>query len=63
MIRQKEEAICKTEEDKDKQLKEKNHFREIMKRRQEKLQKQTKPYELPPRTEVNSLEKKMPPQN
>ncbi|KAF6357670.1 transmembrane protein 232 [Rhinolophus ferrumequinum] len=62
-IRQKEEAICKTEEDKDKQLEEKNHFREIMKRRQEKLQKQTKPYELPPRTEVISLEKKMPPQN
>lgn len=30
-----------------------------MKRREEKLHKQTKPYELPPRTEVISLERKM----
>lgn len=34
-----------------------------MKRREEKLCKQTKPYELPPRAEVISLEKKMRPQN
>lgn len=32
-----------------------------MKRREEKLHKQTKPYELPPRTEVISLEIKEPP--
>lgn len=32
---------------------------EIMKRREEKLHKKTKPYELPPRTEVIALEKKM----
>ncbi|XP_032701023.1 transmembrane protein 232 isoform X3 [Lontra canadensis] len=55
-IRQKEDAICEAQERKDKELKEKNHFREIMKRREEKLHKQTKPYELPPRTEVISLE-------
>lgn len=34
-----------------------------MKRREEKLHKQTRPYELPPKTEVISLEKKMTPQN
>ncbi|XP_042847078.1 transmembrane protein 232 isoform X4 [Panthera tigris] len=55
-IRQKEDAICEAQERKDKELEEKNHFREIMKRREEKLHKQTKPYELPPRTEVISLE-------
>ncbi|EFB14868.1 hypothetical protein PANDA_008667, partial [Ailuropoda melanoleuca] len=45
-IRQKEDAICEAQERKDRELEEKNHFREIMKRREEKLQKQTKPYEL-----------------
>ncbi|XP_053081575.1 transmembrane protein 232 isoform X3 [Acinonyx jubatus] len=55
-IRRKEDAICEAQECKDKELEEKNHFREIMKRREEKLHKQTKPYELPPRTEVISLE-------
>ncbi|XP_025780685.1 transmembrane protein 232 [Puma concolor] len=55
-IRRKEDAICEAQERKDKELEEKNHFREIMKRREEKLHKQTKPYELPPRTEVISLE-------
>lgn len=34
-----------------------------MRKREEKLHKQTKPYELPLRTEVISLEKKMTPQN
>ncbi|XP_007945789.1 transmembrane protein 232 [Orycteropus afer afer] len=57
-IRQKEDAICEAEELKQKELKEKNHFREIMKKREEKLHKQTKPYELPPRTEIISLENK-----
>ncbi|XP_006747119.1 transmembrane protein 232-like, partial [Leptonychotes weddellii] len=60
-IRQKEDAICEAQERKDKELEERNHFREIMKRREEKLHKQTKPYELPPRTEVISLEIKQPP--
>ncbi|XP_019479650.1 PREDICTED: transmembrane protein 232, partial [Hipposideros armiger] len=60
-IRQEEEAICEAKECKDKELQEKYHFIEIMKRRQEKLHKQTKPYELPPRSEVISLEKKMAP--
>ncbi|XP_027460837.2 transmembrane protein 232 isoform X2 [Zalophus californianus] len=55
-IRQREDAICEAQERKDKELEERNHFREIMKRREEKLHKQTKPYELPPRTEVISLE-------
>ncbi|XP_037656671.1 transmembrane protein 232 isoform X2 [Choloepus didactylus] len=56
-VRQREDAICEAEELKDKELKEKNHFREIMKKREEKLHKQTKPYELPPRIEAISLEK------
>ncbi|XP_076995116.1 transmembrane protein 232 [Tamandua tetradactyla] len=56
-IQQKEDAICEAEELKNKDLKEKNHFREIMKRREEKLHKQTKPYELPPRAEAISSEK------
>ncbi|XP_072592693.1 transmembrane protein 232 isoform X2 [Vulpes vulpes] len=55
-IRQKEDAACEAQERKDKELQEEKHFREIMKRREEKLHKQTKPYELPPRTEVVSLE-------
>uniref|UniRef100_A0A8D1Z2M5 Transmembrane protein 232 n=1 Tax=Sus scrofa TaxID=9823 RepID=A0A8D1Z2M5_PIG len=62
-IRQNEDAICEAEERKNKELEEKRHLREIMKRREEKLHKQTKPYELPPRTEVISSEKKMTPQN
>ncbi|XP_061044029.1 LOW QUALITY PROTEIN: transmembrane protein 232 [Eubalaena glacialis] len=63
-MRQKEDAICEAEERKDKELEGKNRFQEIMKkRREEKLRKQTKPYELPPRSEVISLEKKMSPQN
>ncbi|XP_004377069.1 transmembrane protein 232 [Trichechus manatus latirostris] len=60
-IREKEDAICEAEERKNKELKETNHFREIMKKREEKLHKQTKPYELPPRTEVISLENKIRP--
>ena len=40
-------------------MQEQNRLREIMKRREEKLHKQTRPYELPPRAEEVSLEKKM----
>nr|XP_023473663.1 transmembrane protein 232-like isoform X4 [Equus caballus]XP_023490415.1 transmembrane protein 232-like isoform X4 [Equus caballus] len=61
--RQKQDAICEEEERRRKELEEENHFREIMKRRVEKLHKQTKPYELPPRNEEISLEKIMTPQN
>ena len=60
-MRQKEDAIGEAEERKDKELQEQNRFREIMKRREEKLHKQTKPYELPPRTKEVSVEKKMTP--
>lgn len=56
--RQEEEAICEAKEREDKELEKKIHFKQIMKRREEKLHKQTKPYELPPRTEVISLEAK-----
>ncbi|XP_006886768.1 PREDICTED: transmembrane protein 232 [Elephantulus edwardii] len=56
--RQKEDAICEAEELKNKKLMEENHFREIMKKREEKLHKNTKPYELPPRTEIIPLEDK-----
>ncbi|XP_006754331.1 PREDICTED: transmembrane protein 232 isoform X1 [Myotis davidii] len=62
-IRQKEDAICEAKERKEKELEEKKHFKEIMKKREEKLHKQTKPYELPPRTEAISLEGKMTPPN
>ncbi|XP_012610031.2 transmembrane protein 232 isoform X1 [Microcebus murinus] len=55
-IRQREDAICEAEELKNKELKEKIHFQEVMKKREEKLHKQTKPYELPTGT---SLEKKI----
>ncbi|XP_036164226.1 transmembrane protein 232 [Myotis myotis] len=58
-IRQKEDAICEAKERKERELEEKKHFKEIMKKREEKLHKQTKPYELPPRTEAISLEGKM----
>ncbi|KAM8779986.1 transmembrane protein 232 [Rhynchonycteris naso] len=55
-IRQKEDAICEAKEREDEEVKEKNHFREIMKRREKELHKLTKPYELPPRTS-NSIRK------
>ncbi|XP_006161171.1 transmembrane protein 232 [Tupaia chinensis] len=58
-IRQKENEICEAKELEDKELEEKKHFQEVMKKREEKLHKQTKPYELPPRTEVIKLEKKL----
>ncbi|XP_053767300.1 transmembrane protein 232 isoform X2 [Desmodus rotundus] len=58
-IREEEEAICEAKEGEDKELEEKKHFMEIMKRREEKLHKKTKPYELPPRTEVIALEEKL----
>ncbi|KAK2118169.1 hypothetical protein P7K49_005056 [Saguinus oedipus] len=51
-IRKKEDAICKAQELEDKKLEEKIHFQEVMKKREEKLHKQTKPYELPHRIEV-----------
>ncbi|XP_073089185.1 transmembrane protein 232 [Manis javanica] len=59
--RQEEDTICEAKERKNKESEEENRFREIMKRREEKLHKHTKPYELPTRTEVISLEKKMTP--
>ncbi|XP_023559170.1 transmembrane protein 232 [Octodon degus] len=49
-IQQREDARCEAKEQKDKELEEKKHFQEIMKQREAKLHKQTKPYELPPRT-------------
>ncbi|XP_032130687.1 transmembrane protein 232-like [Sapajus apella] len=51
-IRKEEDAICKAQELEDKKLEEKIHFQEVMKKREEKLHKQTKPYELPHRREV-----------
>ncbi|XP_021573627.1 transmembrane protein 232 [Carlito syrichta] len=59
-IRQKEDAINKAKELKDRKLAEKSRFQEVMKKREEKLHKQTRLYELPHRTEVILLEKKMP---
>uniref|UniRef100_G1SXI3 Transmembrane protein 232 n=1 Tax=Oryctolagus cuniculus TaxID=9986 RepID=G1SXI3_RABIT len=59
---QEEEAICEAKEREDKELEEKKHFQEVMRKREEKLHKQTKPYELPPRTQVISIEKTMTPQ-
>ncbi|KAM5331077.1 transmembrane protein 232 isoform 1-T1 [Glossophaga mutica] len=58
-IREEEDAMCEAEEEEDKELEEKIHFMEVMKRREEKLHKKTKPYELPTRTEVIALEKRM----
>ncbi|XP_037386214.1 transmembrane protein 232 isoform X2 [Talpa occidentalis] len=58
-IQKKLDELHEAKECEDKELEKKNHFREIMKRREEKLHKQTKPYELPPRTEVISSEKKL----
>ncbi|KAM7149857.1 transmembrane protein 232 isoform 1-T2 [Molossus nigricans] len=55
---QKKDAICEAEERADKELEEKKHFKEIMKKREEKLHKHTKPYELPPRPEDISVENK-----
>ncbi|KAM6224305.1 transmembrane protein 232 [Rhynchocyon petersi] len=57
-IRQKEDATCEAEELETKKLMEQNNFREIMKKREEKLHKKTKPYELPLGTEVIPLENK-----
>ncbi|KAM6148472.1 transmembrane protein 232 [Erethizon dorsatum] len=58
-IQRREEAICEAKEQKDKEVEEKQRFQEVMKQREEKLHKKTKPYELPPGTEVISLEKKI----
>ncbi|XP_045140996.1 transmembrane protein 232 [Echinops telfairi] len=57
--REMEDAKALAEELKEKKLREKNHFQEIMKRREEKLHKKSKPYELSPRAAVVSLENKM----
>ncbi|XP_049625058.1 LOW QUALITY PROTEIN: transmembrane protein 232 [Suncus etruscus] len=54
-----EDAIHDAQEQHDKELREQEHFREIMKRREEKLHKKTKPYELPPKIDAISLENKI----
>lgn len=51
-IRKLEEAACEAQKKKDEEKKEENRFQEIMKQREKKLNRQTKPYEIP------SLEKK-----
>ncbi|XP_058512299.1 transmembrane protein 232 isoform X1 [Ochotona princeps] len=56
-VRQEEEALCEAKDREDKELEARKHFQEVMKKREEKLHKKTKPYELPPRTEAVSLEK------
>ncbi|XP_048187006.1 transmembrane protein 232 isoform X2 [Perognathus longimembris pacificus] len=53
-IRKEQEAILEAKELKEKQLEEETRFQEIMKKREEKLHKQTKPYELPSKTTVIS---------
>ncbi|CAO2625625.1 Transmembrane protein 232 [Lemmus lemmus] len=45
-IRKQEEAACEAQEKKDEEKKEKIRFQEIMKQREKKLNKQTKPYEV-----------------
>lgn len=45
-IRKREEAACEAQKKKDEEKKEKIRFQEIMKRREKKLNKQTKPYEI-----------------
>ncbi|XP_012875772.1 PREDICTED: transmembrane protein 232 [Dipodomys ordii] len=57
-IRMEEEAILEAKELSEKELEEETRFQEIMKKREEKLHKQTKPYELPSKTAVISLEQK-----
>ncbi|XP_051010395.1 transmembrane protein 232-like [Acomys russatus] len=54
-IRKQEEAACEAQRQKDEEKKEKVHFQEIMKQRERKLNRKTKPYEL------TSLEKKSDP--
>lgn len=51
-IRKLEEAACEAQKKKDEEKEEENRFQEIMKQREKKLNRQTKPYEIP------SLEKK-----
>ncbi|KAM4875021.1 transmembrane protein 232 isoform 2-T6 [Thomomys bottae] len=57
-ILREEEATLEDEELRKKQLEEEAHFQKIMKKREEKLHKQTKPYELPSKIAVMSLEQK-----
>lgn len=42
------EAVCEAQKRKDEEEKEKIRFQEIMKQRERKLNKQTKPYEITP---------------
>lgn len=51
-IRKLEEAACEAQKKKDEEKKEENRFQEIMKQREKKLNRKTKPYE------ITSLEKK-----
>lgn len=46
-IRKQEEAEYEEQRQKEEEIKEKVRFQEIMKQRQKKLNKQTKPYEIP----------------
>ncbi|XP_028611538.1 transmembrane protein 232 isoform X3 [Grammomys surdaster] len=56
--RKREEAACEAQNQKDKEEKEKIRFQEIMKQRQRKLNKQTKPYEIIPSEKESDPEKK-----
>lgn len=53
-----EEAMCEAQNQKDKEEKEKIRFQEIMKQRERKLNKQTKPYEIVPSEKESDPENK-----
>ncbi|XP_076770777.1 transmembrane protein 232 isoform X3 [Arvicanthis niloticus] len=56
--RKREEAACEAQNQKDKEEMEKIRFQEIMKQRERKLNKQTKPYEIIPSEKESDPEKK-----
>ncbi|XP_052049298.1 transmembrane protein 232 isoform X2 [Apodemus sylvaticus] len=56
--RKREEATCEAQNQKDKEEKEKIRFQEIMKQRERKLNKQTKPYEIIPSAKESDPENK-----
>ncbi|XP_031224456.1 transmembrane protein 232 isoform X2 [Mastomys coucha] len=56
--RKREEAVCEAQNQKDKEEKEKIRFQEIMKQRERKLNKQTKPYEIVPSEKESDPENK-----
>lgn len=53
------EAVCEAQNRKDEEEKEKIRFQEIMKQRERKLNKQTKPYEITPSEKKEWPRKKM----